>query len=252
MAGLRSSAVIFAIILTLWVPRLASADIGLICTLQGELQEALGHMKTEQRFHEAERDFYRGIMEGKRVVLVRSPMGKVNNAITAQLLASRFHVDRIVSIGFAGAIDPSLEVGSVVVSERTLQHDFGVTKPYGDVWELPPTLGKPAEAEAGGWASSRGYAYGTILTGDRFVAAKEKRDWLRKKFSASAVDMGAAAIQEVCIQNGIPCLFIRIISDKAGSDARDHFDRSAQSVNYKSVEVLKEFLGHSNLPRRSR
>jgi adenosylhomocysteine nucleosidase len=222
----------------------ASADIGLICTLKGEQEQILNRLKIRDIVTKAKRDFYRGTLNGTKVVLVRSPMGKINNAITAQLLASSFPVDTIVSIGFAGGVDGQVKRGDVAVSTNAVQHDFGTVKPYGFIWEKSPEIGEPRELESRIWAEAKGYAFGTLASGDQFIASKEKSSWLKKKFNAVAVDTGSAAIYEVCKQNGIKCLFIRVISDAADIEGRINFNQSVQTGEYRSVAVLEEFLTH--------
>ncbi len=65
-----------------------------------------------------------------------------------------------------------------------------------------------------------------IVSGDQFIASAEKRDWLYKKFKAAAVDMGAAAIAQVCYANRTPVILIRVITDSADSAARTMFRQS--------------------------
>lgn len=238
-------------IVVLFLTEFAYADVGLICTLKGERDQILKVMKIEEKVNKAEREFYNGVLDGTRVILVRSPMGKVNNAITAQLLASHFNVDMIVSIGFGGALNESLKTGDVVVSTNAIQHDFGTVKPYGFIWEKSPEIGEPEEINTEQWVTSKGYSYGTIATGDQFIASGDKKKWLKKKFNVLAVDTGAAAIYEVCKQNGIKCLFIRVISDTADIEGRVNFNSSVKSENFKSVHVVREFLkDHYNLSVR--
>lgn len=240
MACLMRVVIVLAMVLLL--SELAYADIGLICTLKREMEQVKKSMNMEDKVYRAEREFYKGVLAGKKVILVRSPMGKVNNAITAQLLASHFNVDTIISIGFAGALDESLKIGDVVVSTDAIQHDFGTVKPYGFIWGRSPEIGEAGEINLESWVVSKGYRYGTIVSGDQFIASEDKREWLKKKFGALAVDMGAASIYEVCKQNGIKCLFIRVISDSADIEGRINFNSSVQSSNYRSVNVLREFL----------
>lgn len=236
MVGLR--AIVFFLLLT----EFAYADVGIICTLKGEKDQILKDMKVEEKVIKTEREFYKGVLDNAQIIVVRSPMGKVNNAITAQLLASNFNIDMIVSIGFAGAVDESLKIGEVVVSIKAIQHDFGTIKPYGFIWEKSPEIGESGDISTKRWFVLKGYPYGTIVSGDQFIASEEKREWLKKKFDALAVDMGAASIYEVCKQNGIRCLFIRVISDSADIEGRINFNSSVQSGDYRSVNVVREFL----------
>jgi adenosylhomocysteine nucleosidase len=60
---------------------------------------------------------------------------------------------------------------------------------------------------------------GTVVTGDVFVASKEKGAELAKELGASAVEMEGAAVAQLCYQRGIGCLVIRSISDKADQSA---------------------------------
>jgi len=231
-------------IVVLLLAELAYADVGVICTLKGERDQILKGMKIEDKVYRAGREFYKGLLDGARVILVRSPMGKINNAITAQLLVDHFNVNLIVSIGFGGAVDGSLKIGDVVVSGNAVQHDFGTIKPYGFIWGKSPEIGRSREIDPGRWVVSKGYFYGTIVSGDQFIASENKREWLKKKFNAHAVDMGAAAIYEVCKQNGIKCLFIRVISDSADLEGRVDFKNSVQREDYRSVNVVREFLSY--------
>jgi adenosylhomocysteine nucleosidase len=58
---------------------------------------------------------------------------------------------------------------------------------------------------------------GVIVTGDVFVASLSKVAALRRQFQADAVEMEGAAVAQVCAQQGVPCLIIRSLSDKADS-----------------------------------
>jgi adenosylhomocysteine nucleosidase len=66
--------------------------------------------------------FVTGTMAGKPVVLFLSGVSMVNAAMTTQLALDRFAVKRIVFSGVAGGLDPALDVGDVVVSERWGQY----------------------------------------------------------------------------------------------------------------------------------
>lgn len=230
------------IVLLLFGP--AYADIGLICTLKGEQEQLLKQIKNKRTIVKTKREFYSGTLGGLEVVMVRSPMGKINNAITAQILASSFPVDMIVSIGFAGGLDGRLKRGDVAIATTSVQHDVGTVKPYGFIWERSPEIGESGAVETKTWADARGHLSGTLASGDQFIASAEKRAWLQKKFNALAVDTGSAAIYEVCRQNGIPCLFIRVISDEADIEGRVNFNRSVQTGEFRSVAVLRDFLAH--------
>lgn len=62
--------------------------------------------------------FITGSLEGKPVVLFLSGVSMVNAAMNTQRALDRFHVSRIVFSGIAGGVDPSLDVGDVVVPDQ--------------------------------------------------------------------------------------------------------------------------------------
>ena len=62
-----------------------------------------------------------GTLEGRPVVLMMSGVSMVNAAMNTQWLIDRFHVSRIVFSGIAGGVDPSLDIGDVVVPDAWAQ-----------------------------------------------------------------------------------------------------------------------------------
>lgn len=223
-----------------WEAR-AEAATGIIVARTSTFKSIREVLGTASVQHVAGREFVLGDYRGERVVLVRSPMGKVNNAITTQLLISRFSPNEIFSIAPAGAVDSAVGIGDLVVAETVFQHDFGTVKPYGFIWgrapdgtgfeeegysELPGR-GLPTGLIKALGAAHRGQVFfGTLVTGDQLIASREKRDWLSKKFNALAVDMTAAAIVQTCFANGIPCRVLRIMTDHADETARSNFENA--------------------------
>ena len=72
----------------------------------------------------AGRDFWRGQLHGRPVVLALSKIGKVAAATTATTLIEAFGVSRIVFTGVAGGVGPGVQVGDVVVARNFVQHDM--------------------------------------------------------------------------------------------------------------------------------
>lgn len=85
--------------------------------------------------------FTTGTLAGKQVVLFMSGVSMVNAAMNTQLLLDRFTVDRIVFSGVAGGVDPSLDVGDVVVAERWGQYlEAAMARRTPDGFEPPNRL----------------------------------------------------------------------------------------------------------------
>ena len=84
--------------------------------------------------------FRAGTLNGRQVVVGRSGAGKVNAAIIATLMIGQFNPSAILFSGTAGAIDPALYPGDVVIGGTVAQHDVGLERPMasGDAERVTP------------------------------------------------------------------------------------------------------------------
>lgn len=190
-------------------------------------------------------EFVSGQLGGRRIVVAWTGVGKVNAAMTTTLLIEHFKPSRILFTGIAGAVEPNLSPGDIVIASRTAHHDMGMAGSDGMVpggvrnrltGEDNPVFfpADPNLLAAAGCAAQNvtldsvalqsgtrppKIVVGTIVTGDVFVASKEKTAELREEFGADAVEMEGAAVAQVCYQRGIGCLVIRSMSDRADENA---------------------------------
>jgi adenosylhomocysteine nucleosidase len=114
--------------------------------------------------------------------------------VTERLLGAH-DVDHVVVVGIAGAVDPDIAIGTVVVPEVVID---GTTEA-----ELRPV-------PLGGASPN-----GTIRTSDEFVANDARLTELRAR-GVVAVDMETGSIGAVCERHGRPWSVFRAISDRAG------------------------------------
>ncbi len=101
--------------------------IGIIGAMDSEVDNLIARMEDTAVTEYAGRRFVTGTLSGKDAVVVKSGIGKVAAAITAQLLIDRFGVDVLLNTGMAGGLDPRLQVKDLVVATHALQHDFDLT-----------------------------------------------------------------------------------------------------------------------------
>ena len=71
--------------------------------------------------------FIIGKIEDTKVVVVKSGVGKVNAARTTQILIDKLKVKSVINVGSAGALNPLLDIGDIVIAEKLVQHDFDIT-----------------------------------------------------------------------------------------------------------------------------
>lgn len=185
-----------------------------------------------------------GSIDGRRIVVGRSGIGKVNAAAATTVLIDRFRPAALIFSGTAGALDPALGPGDVVIATKVAQHDIGRVTPDGFMrrptrdsvtgepnplfLDAPPELLAAARAAvadvklppapmATGTRQPRVHE-GVIVTGDLFVADPVRKKELQE-FGGSAVEMEGAAMVQVCRQFSTPCLVVRSITDAADGSA---------------------------------
>ena len=100
--------------------------IGIIGAMEQEVAKIKEKMQDVTITSRARMDFYEGTLEGKKVVVVRSGIGKVNAGMCTQILADLFDVTHIINTGIAGSLDAQIDIGDIVVSTDVLQHDMDV------------------------------------------------------------------------------------------------------------------------------
>ena len=84
--------------------------IGIIGAMEVEVAILKEKMEDVRIIKKASMDFYEGILAGKKVVVVRSGIGKVNAGICAQILADVFSVDAIINTGIAGSLNKNINI----------------------------------------------------------------------------------------------------------------------------------------------
>ena len=89
-------------------------------------------------------EFLLGTLEGKDVVLFLSGISVVNAAMTMQLALDRFMIDSVIFSGIAGGVDPSLDIGDVVIADRWGQYlEVLFARQAGGEWETIPFFEYP-------------------------------------------------------------------------------------------------------------
>ena len=209
-------------------------NIGIIGAMDEEVNELQKVMTNTKVQKIATMDFYEGIIEERKVVVVKSGIGKVNAAICTQILIDKFNVARIINTGIGGSLDAKIDIGDMVLSSDAMQHDIDVGAFGHDYGKIPrmetsifiadSEMLRKAEATCKKVNLDINVHVGRILSGDQFIQDKEKKSWLVSTFNGVCVEMEGASIAHVAALNDIPFLIIRAISDKAdGSAQMDYY-----------------------------
>ena len=226
--------------------------IGIIGAMEVEVAILKEKMEDVRIIKKASMDFYEGILAGKKVVVVRSGIGKVNAGICAQILADVFSVDAIINTGIAGSLNKNINIGDIVLSTDVVQHDmdatgFGYRK--GQIPQMPvfffnadDNLRRLAAEVCKEVNPDIQVFEGRIASGDQFVCDQDVKNRIVSEFSAYATEMEGAAIGQAAYLNEIPFLVVRAISDKAdGSEQMDYSEFEKAAVDH-SVRLTLNML----------
>lgn len=222
--------------------------LGIIGAMEEEVAELKRRMEIEEVSEAASMSFYRGKLEGKDVVVVRSGIGKVNAAVCAQILIDRFQVDTLINTGIAGSLDAQIDIGDMVISTDAVEHDMDASA-FGDpVGQIPQmdTFSFPADEKLVKLAKEVNERInpdihtwtGRIVSGDQFVASSQVKERLVTLFGAKCTEMEGAAIAHTAYLNKISCVIIRAISDKADNSAEMDYPAFEELAIRHSVRLV--------------
>lgn len=231
--------------------------LGIIGAMDEEVNKLKEQLEECFISRKAGMDFYKGKLFGKDVVIVRSGIGKVNAAICTQILADDFNVDNIINTGIAGSLNEKINIGDIVLSTDTVEHDMDAVA-FGYKLGVIPRMDNSffvADEKLRNIAKECCHEIldgvevfeGRIVSGDQFISDREKKNWLVENFSGYCTEMEGAAIAHAAYLNNIPFLIIRAISDKADDSASMDYPAFEAMAIENSVKLLCQIVKKGNI-----
>ncbi|WP_456480632.1 5'-methylthioadenosine/adenosylhomocysteine nucleosidase [Nautilia sp.] len=223
--------------------------IGILCAMVEELEPILEYMHIKRKTTHANNTYYLAEFEGGDVVLAYSKIGKVNAAVTATVMIEKFGVKALLFSGVAGGVDEDLKIGDLITATHVCQHDIDLTvfgykhgfipesEIYFDCDKSLISLAEKVSVKLGVPLKK-----GIVASGDQFVHNKNKKEWIREVFGASAIEMEGGAVGCVCWNERVPFFMLRAISDTAEEGAGVDFDEFLEESSRVSARFLIEML----------
>ncbi|MNC05487.1 Aminodeoxyfutalosine nucleosidase [compost metagenome] len=227
-----------------------SEIIGLIGAMDEEIKLLLESMEDKVSTVKTGVTYYSGTIFGKKVVLCKSGVGKVNAAVTTQILLDAFGAACVLFTGVAGAVHPDLEIGDIVISSHCIQHDMDVTAlgyprgviPYQEISSFPADPALVQLAEEACQIRQQKSITGVVLSGDQFIASAAVVAELREQLNGACAEMEGAAVAQVCFMNEVPFVIIRSMSDKADGSAHVNYREFTVTASERSYAILEYML----------
>lgn len=187
--------------------------------------------------------YLEGRIDGRRVIVAVTGIGKTNAAMLTTLFVEKFRPREVLMCGTASRIDPAIRNGDVIVGEVTCNHDMGSLGtgyvmeyfasegPLGDhapiVYPADRTLLAAArraiKTHVPEAASHHDPGYtpvvrlGRITSGDQFGIPPERIDDILRQLKPNLMEMESGSVAEVCYYLRTPFLCIR-----SGSNRTQH------------------------------
>lgn len=226
--------------------------IGIIGAMDVEVEKLKADMKGVSTVVRAGMEFCEGELKGKQAVVVRSGIGKVNAAVCTQILADLFSVDCVINTGIAGSLDARIDIGDIVISTDVAHHDMDAVNfgyPLGQIPQMDvfsfradEDLARLAGEVCGRVNPEIKVIRGRVVSGDQFIADKEKKEYIVKNFQGLCTEMEGAAIAQTAYLNGLPFIVVRAISDKADDSASMDYPAFEKKAVQHSVNLIEGLL----------
>ena len=188
--------------------------IGVVIAMQSEADILLDEMKITRSLSVSGKKVHVGQAYGKDVALCVCGVGKVNAALGAQLLVSKFDANKLLNFGVAGSLNDNTKLCQVYQIEAATQFDFDLVQLNGT---KIGTLNEYEENYLRLNLLPDGFEKRKLGTADRFNDSKDDYNLLTQELGADIRDMEGGAIVQAAYAAQLPVYSVKAISDVAGS-----------------------------------
>ena len=102
--------------------------VGVVIAMQSEADILLDEMKISRSLTVSGKNIHVGKAFGKEIAVCICGVGKVNAALGAQLLVSKFDAKKLLNFGVAGGLNEETELCAVYQIGEAVQFDFDLVQ----------------------------------------------------------------------------------------------------------------------------
>lgn len=182
---------------------------------------------------------------GKSYVLRVIGVSQVYSALNTMQALQHYRPQRILLVGYAGAVDPQLLIGDCVLATEVVQYELDL-QAFG--LKRGQTFGRNPNEVVGELSLFYPSYEGAILvrggSADRFLLRswREANPYIREELNLGFADMESYGVALAASMEGIPCTICRVISDDAQGRRPKNYTKFCQEANKKFVEILHVLL----------
>ena len=204
--------------------------------LRSETELLISSLTETEEISVGDYRFFKGKIAGKPVIVCCCLVGMVYSAAAIMLGAERFSPGAVINCGTAGAHNPALHPGDIVLGQNIINigryntpHREKSAGSEAMLWEFPgeecfekdgylyiysahSDESLISAAEMTEYSGGRVFR-GTLLSSDAWNREIDRILLFNEVFSSDCEDMESFAAAKICEQLQIPCLCARIISN---------------------------------------
>ena len=182
----------------------------------------------------------------KEIYIVESGVGEIYAAGATQLLISKYNVEAIINFGVCGLLNDKLNLLETVLVEGVVHYDFDLSA----IDDVPSCQYPDMDTVI----SCKNKLFDIVekispiqkvicASADKFVVDSDVKNNLYEEYNASICEMESAGVVLTCLNNNIPFLVIKAVSDgKGGAEDYNIMVKSASKsyidLVYKVLEVI--------------
>ncbi len=186
--------------------------IAILAALHSELADLMPGVKVGAISRQGGCAIVQGSFSGKELLLVETGVGRQGAEAAASYVADTYKLRCMVSVGFAGGLEPSVKVGDILVYDAVYRAN-GHTGPDGGLFCHKDLVQLAAQTSAANGARVLRLSGVTVPAIVCDTAGKAR---LAATLPVQAADMESYWIAQVACHRSIPFLTVRVVSDAAG------------------------------------
>lgn len=194
--------------------------IAILVAVNQELNPILQRASANHLVRQSHLDFYEGTLAGQPVVVLALGVGKDCARIAAEVTIKSYRPDLVISAGFGGGLQPSLNAGDIVIGTEALDlsQDAGTLVRWRSAHKLSPH--DELTCDNNRFRVHRG----KILTADDIILRADQKQHLGRATGALVADMETSAVAAVCAAHHTDMLALRCITDTDREDLPENLD----------------------------
>ena len=179
----------------------------------------------------------------KEIIIVESGVGEIYAAGATQLLISKYEVECVINFGVCGLLNDKIELLESVLVDGIVHYDFDLSKidnlpvgQYPNMDRIIPCKNSLMDIVEG----IKPIQKVICASADKFVVDEDIKNNLYKEYGASICEMESAGVALTCLNNNIPFVVIKAVSD--GKGGVDDYRRLVMSASKSYVELIYKVL----------